>query len=271
LTALEERTARSLALPPSRTTATRQANQRDHTPQACILRRTEPITTQAGCCDGCMRTECTQPLRLARHPALSNLQLVGVNVEGVADYSHTWTFLDVMKIGRSWFTFVSGPGGIRPCVCLPACPPCLPASLLGHACLPLATPRACSTPHRCPQCLPAMPASSPLAPQDFDYAWSQFVPLPADKMTDTGYPSELGLVNPKDGRKLRVAGTLIARDLKVGSRVRSGERGVGSGTTQVVACAGSGIGRHPSPISSQLNRGQEAASCGHGEAEVPLM
>lgn len=31
---------------------------------------------------------------------------VGINVEGIADYSRSWTFLDVMKAGRGWLSQV---------------------------------------------------------------------------------------------------------------------------------------------------------------------
>ncbi len=32
--------------------------------------------------------------------------VVGVNLEGLADYAHSWTFLDIMKLGRGWLSQV---------------------------------------------------------------------------------------------------------------------------------------------------------------------
>lgn len=37
--------------------------------------------------------------------------LVGTNLEGIADWSHSWTFVDVMKSGRAWISQVCGGGG----------------------------------------------------------------------------------------------------------------------------------------------------------------
>ena len=32
--------------------------------------------------------------------------LVGVNLEGIADWAHSWTFVDIMKHGRAWISQV---------------------------------------------------------------------------------------------------------------------------------------------------------------------
>lgn len=34
--------------------------------------------------------------------------LVGVNVEGIADWAHSWTWVDIMKHGRAWISQVGG-------------------------------------------------------------------------------------------------------------------------------------------------------------------
>ncbi len=42
--------------------------------------------------------------------------LVAINLEGMADWSRTWTWKDVMKTGRGWLSQVGGTAGQSPLV-----------------------------------------------------------------------------------------------------------------------------------------------------------
>lgn len=39
-------------------------------------------------------------------------KMVGINLEGMSDWAHSWVFTDVMKTGRAWLSQVGAASGV---------------------------------------------------------------------------------------------------------------------------------------------------------------
>ncbi len=70
------------------------------------------LQAQCECYAGASGSDCSM---LGPRPNSCN-SLVALNLEGMADYSRTWTWKDVMKTGRGWLSQV-GPAVPLVCHC----------------------------------------------------------------------------------------------------------------------------------------------------------